>query len=135
MATTTSNAAVVKGSYWAFVLDEASRNKLLAAFPPKFPDVIAHHVTVGFGKTCPAGFTAGETQSIDVIWHAEDASLECVVVRAGSLHRPDGKPFHITMSLDRAAGRKPVQSNDVIEKVMMTPVLPMIKVTGTLQFC
>lgn len=122
------------GGYWAFVLDDASRNTLLAKFPPKFADVIAHHVTVSMGKACPAGFTPGQEQQIDVIWYAADASLECVVVRAGSLHRPDGRPFHITLSLDKAAGRKPVQSNQVIEQVQMTPVIPMLTIKAVLAF-
>lgn len=122
------------GSYWAFVLDEVSRNALLAKFPPKFADVIAHHVTVSMGKACPATFAEGMRQQIEVIWYAADEGLECVVVRAGSLHRPDGKPFHITLSLDRAAGRKPVQSNQVIEIALMTPVIPVLKLNGVLSF-
>lgn len=129
-----SEQAKKAGSYWAFVLDDASRNALLAKFPPKFPDVIAHHVTVAMCKACPAGFTPGDSQQIDVIWYAADESLETVVVRAGSLHRPDGRPFHVTLSLDKAAGRKPVQSNQLIEHAGMTPVIPVLTLNGVLSF-
>ena len=124
-----------QGSYWAYVLDEKSRAKLLKRFPPKFSDVIAHHVTVLFGKVLPTGFTDGDNQDIDVIWYCSDSSLEAVEVRAGSNNRPDGKPFHITLSLDRAAGRKPVDSNAVISSANMIPVIPLLKLTGILQFC
>lgn len=124
-----------QGSYWAYVLDEESRTSLLKRFPPKFSNVIAHHITVCFGKVLPPSFTEGHKQDIDVAWYCSDSSLEAVEVRVGSIARPDGKPFHITLSLDRDAGRKPVDSNAVLASANMIPVIPVLKLTGTLQFC
>jgi hypothetical protein len=37
-----------------------------------------------------------------------------VVEIDGSVTRPDGSIYHITWSLDRAAGRKPLESNAVL---------------------
>ena len=42
----------------------------------------------------------------------EDAAL--VVEIDASVRRPDGSIYHITWSFDRAAGRKPVESNAVL---------------------
>ena len=41
--------------------------------------------------------------------------VQALVLRiAGTTARPDGSRWHVTWSLDRAAGRKPVESNTVI---------------------
>jgi hypothetical protein len=103
--------------YEAFVLTEASRASLLEQFPPKFPDVIAHHITHRFGVHKPAEMPAPTPTSFEVVGYAADDSLEALVVRkrtAVGQNRPDGKPYHITWSLDRSKGRKPVDSNAVI---------------------
>jgi hypothetical protein len=124
----------VKLGWTAYVLDEASRNKLLAAFPPKYPDVIAHHVTLAHPSECPEPSELGKSVSIKVIGHIEDDSLETLVVEVnGKVGRPDGKVFHITWSLDRSKGRKPVESNALIARAGFKPVSP-VTVTGHLQF-
>lgn len=102
-------------TYFAFTIPESVRETLKETFPPKFPDVIGHHVTLAFSNRLPDGFTLGETYEITVNGYAHDASLEALVVSVeGEAKRPDGKVFHCTWSLDRAEGRKPVDSNAVI---------------------
>lgn len=103
-----------KKGYTGFVLDHVSRQSLLTKFPPKFPNVIAEHVTYKFGVDESAVPPAPKTA--EIVGYAYDDSLEAYVVSIdGSIHRPDGKIFHITWSLDKSKGRKPVQSNTVIE--------------------
>ena len=99
------------GSYSAYVLTDETRDALLKAFPPKFPDVIAHHITIELG-----GKTPPEAADIQVVGRGSDDSLEALVVAInGHTKRPDGSTYHITWSLDRSKGRKPVDSNKVLE--------------------
>ena len=46
----------------------------------------------------------------------------------GTCDRPDGSIYHITWSIDRARGRKPVESNDVIARLGWRPVEPPVPV-------
>lgn len=102
-------------AYTAFVLSQRARAELLSKFPPRFPDVICHHVTERFGV--PNGHPAPSDMSVTVVGYAHDASLEALVVEVGGARRRrDGKVYHITLSLDRSQGRKPVESNTLIEQ-------------------
>jgi hypothetical protein len=99
--------------YSAYVLTDESRSRLLQAFPPKFPNVIAHHVTEYFGL--PANSQPPKPATVRVFGYACDESLEALVVSVdGDTTRPDGKLYHITLSLDRLAGRRPVDSNTLL---------------------
>lgn len=97
-------------------LDRADRSALLARFPPRYPDVDADHVTLrGHSRPDeppPAGAPA------EVVGRADDGrGLECLVVAiAGATDRPDGSTYHLTWSLDRAGGRKPVESNALLRE-------------------
>lgn len=100
--------------YNGYLLPDSERSKLLAQFPPKYTDVIAHHITVKFPAMSNEPLPEGK--KFRVVGHADDGrGLEALVVEVdGETKRPDGKVYHITWSLDRNAGRKPVQSNEVI---------------------
>lgn len=95
-------------------LDEADRAKLLVQFPPHWPDVVADHITLDA--------EAGETDPLppahraEIVGEANDnEGLQALVVAiGGDTGRPDGGTYHITWSLDRARGRQPSQSNEVI---------------------
>jgi hypothetical protein len=97
-----------------WLLEETARESLLKRFPPAWSDVVAHHVTLA-SKTDAALPT--ETAG-DVVGHVNDGEgLQALVVAiGGTTDRPDGSTYHITWSLDRAAGRTPVQSNDVLRE-------------------
>jgi hypothetical protein len=103
-------------------LDPDDRDLLLARFPPRYADTDADHVTLESGspttKPLPSQ-TAGE-----VVGRADDGeSLECLVVAiGGTTARPDGSTYHITWSLDRAAGRRAQESNDVLADLGWAPV-------------
>jgi hypothetical protein len=98
-------------------LDEADRVRLLEQFAPIFPNVIADHVTLKTGTDVHTPLprdTAGE-----IVGEIDDrAGVQALVVRiGGTTDRADGSTYHITWSLDRAAGRRPVESNEVIARL------------------
>ena len=96
-----------------WLLDRHDRETLLERFPPRYPEVVAHHVTLKFGDRAaePPSETAGE-----VVGVADDGrGVEALVVRiSGTTDRPDGSTYHITWSL--AAGRQARESNQVIAR-------------------
>jgi hypothetical protein len=100
-----------KRVYTGWLVDAAARDGLLARLPPRYPRVVAHHVTLKFGDRAgaPPTDTLGE-----IVGEADDGcGVQAMVVRiAGSTDRPDGGTFHITWSL--ADGREARESNDVI---------------------
>lgn len=100
--------------YTAYVLTDESRAQLLKSFPPAYPDVIAHHATIELGGE-PGKYNYGEVTNLTVVGHAAGDGVEAVVVEVdGTIYRPDGKLFHITVSIDRSIGKKPVDSNRLL---------------------
>jgi hypothetical protein len=95
---------------WELPTDE--RNSLLARFPPRYPDVIADHVTLRVGATPEMPLPTKPRAR--VVGRADDGdSLECLVVELdGTTDRPDGSTYHITWSL--GPGRKARESNAVL---------------------
>ena len=101
-------------------LDRDDRSELLDRFPPKFPDTVAEHVTLQSGTDCPLP----TARTGEVIGEIDDgAGVQALVVRIGGTEkRPDGSTYHITWSLDRPAGRRAVESNDVIRALGWRPL-------------
>lgn len=115
------------GGYTAYVLDDHSRQQLAKRFPPKFPQWIGHHITYEFGVPKGSPEQYGVSQTCKVVGYAEGDGIEALVVAIGGVTtRPDGKTFHITWSLDRSKGRKPVDSNKIIEQNGYTKVDPIV---------
>jgi hypothetical protein len=108
-----------------WLLDEAERKALLARFPPLYTDVIAHHVTLQ--ANAPAKAPLPAEAEAEIVGEADDGrGLQALVVRVGdTTRRPDGGTYHITWSLDRSRGRKPVHSNDVIGTQGWTACTPV----------
>lgn len=108
--------------YAAYVILEKSREKLLEAFAPKYPDVIAHHIT--------HKYDANETdlppmpKDVRVTGYHDSGAIEVLVAEVdGARHqkqRGNEAPryYHITLSLDRAKGVEPKNSNDVLQKIV-----------------
>lgn len=100
--------------YTAYVVE--NRKQVLQHFEPKFDEVICQHVTFKFPakKTDPL---PPDVHNARVVGYAEEDGLEALVVEInGSTKRPDGKIFHITLSLDRKKGKKPMHSNDLLAR-------------------
>lgn len=120
--------AGAKGPVTGWKLEADERARLLARFAPRWPDVIAHHVTLqsrAFGAAALPTATAGE-----IVGRVDDGEgLEALVVRIdGTTDRPDGSTYHITWSLDRARGRKPVESNAVIARLGWRAIAPPVAI-------
>lgn len=88
---------------------------LLDIFPPRWPDVIADHVTLD-GDATRRDPPPPPSANAAVVGHADDdAGLEALVVAIdGTADRRDGSIFHITWSLDREKGREAKESNDLL---------------------
>ena len=95
---------------WKLLPDE--RSALLERFPPRYENVIAHHVTLRVGATPETPLP--RKAEARIIGRADDGdSLECLVVEFdGTTDRPDGSTYHITWSL--GPGRRARESNDVL---------------------
>lgn len=101
-------------AYSAYVISDESRARILERLPPSFPEVIAHHITYRFpDKEAPP-----QVMEVRVIGHAknQDLGIECLVVSLDGVSlRPTGGIYHITLSLDRSLGAKPVHSNRILK--------------------
>ena len=97
-------------SYTGWLLTDHDRARLLRKFPPIYPRVIAHHVTM----TMEEAELPIETTAV-VVGEVDDGNgVQALVVQIGSTtRRPDGDTYHITWSL--GLDRKPVDSNAVLK--------------------
>jgi len=102
--------------YLAYELPQRLRNALIEHYPPQFPNMIGHHVTLSVGIS--STICLPKDGEIVVIGHLTDNdSIECflVTVDGNDKHSSD-RYYHITWSINRAKGRKPVDSNSIITK-------------------
>jgi hypothetical protein len=101
--------------YIALVLDDQTRTKLRDTFPPKYKDFIGHHITLKFGVHKDTPLPRNQ-HSTEVVGYADDGKgIEALVVSLdGKTQRSDGSTYHITWSLDRSKGYKPVDSNKLL---------------------
>lgn len=87
--------------YAAFILDHESQEKLTRAFPPKFSEVRANHITIAHDTIDPSVlFTP---KSIKVVGYASNnQGIEAVLIEVdGQQFKSDGNPWHITISFDK----------------------------------
>lgn len=112
-------------------LDRAQRERLLEHFPPAYPDVVADHVTLAAGVSedaAPPPDTAAE-----IVGRTDDgAGVQALVVRIdGATARPGGGVYHLTWSLDRARGRRAVESNRAIAERGWEPLAEPVPIRLT----
>ena len=95
-------------------LDRSQRTELLQQFPPRYPNVVADHVTLKFGAGSEAPMP--EAAIGEIVGRGDDGNgVEAMVVAiGGTTERPDGSTYHITWSL--ADGRAAKESNDVLRE-------------------
>lgn len=108
-----------KAFYTGWLVDPDARDALLARIPPRYPRVVAHHVTLKFGDRSarPPQDTHGKIVGVA----DDDQGVQVAVVRIGAgTDRPDGGTFHITWSL--GPGREAKESNDVIARLGWAPL-------------
>lgn len=101
--------------YSAVVLDTKSRSKLLAALGhhiPKDWKVIAHHMTIAFGKPFPEELKNFIDANCELRAVAIGKSELAIAVKVDGFPS-DNKIPHITLAVNEAAGGKPVYSNAI----------------------
>lgn len=104
--------------YTGWEFNEADRERLREQFPPRYPDFVGHHVTAEFGVG-PRHFLPGGTLFVVGEVYDDARGVQALVVEVCGVDgptttRPDGKTYHVTWSLDRARGARPMHSNDVL---------------------
>jgi len=100
--------------YTAYQLTDDTVNKLKSHFNIKYADFIGHHITVKFGVTHNEQLPMF-TDDIFVIGEACHDNVQALLVSInGNTNRPSGGVYHITWSIDRSKGKKPVDSNKII---------------------
>lgn len=120
----------MKTIYWAVVLNDESRVKLLSIFYPRHPNIYAEHMTVAFKPSDNVEEALlpdiGKEFHILATSHYYDSKGQAVSVVGP---RIDPGPAHITISCNN--GVKPVYSNELITKEKGNPVVP-VDLTGRL---
>jgi hypothetical protein len=110
----TMTALTPARGYNGYQLTDQSRDKLMRILGEIHPDVIAHHVTHEFGvyDSLPPDAT-----SVRMIAIAADDKVQAAIVEVnGEVERLQGNSFyHITISIDKSAGGKAVDSNALIK--------------------
>lgn len=106
-------------AYAGYRLSDESRAKLLSRFPPKYANVVAHHITSDYLGKRQTGFTPPQPKKIEVIGHShdEEKGIHAAVVRVDGHEHQGMEPerrLHITLSHGDDA--RPVHSNDAIKK-------------------
>ena len=100
-----------------WLVDPKTRELLLERYPPTYPNVVAHHVTLSSGIESNAGIP--EQTRGKIIGRVDDGNgVEAMIVEiGGTTDRPGGGTYHITWSLNRAANREARESNDAIAQL------------------
>ena len=105
-------------------LDDAARTRLLVIVPPRWGVSIADHITLRLEEPLPPHAEIVAIGEVD-----DGAGVQALVVTVdGTTKRPDGGTYHITWSLDRARGRKAVESNAVIARHGWRPLAQSLRV-------
>lgn len=119
---------MAQGVGW--ILDLGDRQRLLQLFPPRYDDVIAHHVTLWSRHDKPGA--PPQAAKFQIVGIADDGrGIEALVIEVdGTTDRPDGSTFHITWSIDPASGLAAKQSNELIVQAGWTPINPPIPFTA-----
>ena len=107
------------------VLDDASRTKLLKAIGHHTPlgwDVIAHHMTINFGKGLgnARSLMKGNTVRLEAVSIGMSDMAFAVGVNSLDI-KSDNELPHITIAVNRADGGKPVMSNNITKWKKLEP--------------
>lgn len=120
-------------SYLAFTLSEESRVKLLEQFQPQFPDVICHHITLEFGVSMPEVLPLVDSVYVTGIVQGDGIEALSVTVNEVSVSKK-GRIYHITHSIDRSMGIRPVDSKALIITGVVCSTDYPIPITGEVKF-
>ncbi len=112
----------IMNGYLAIILTPESQKVLLNKFPPLYPKVFAHHITVAFKPTTEVydqyKSYIGSLVTLSVYGYAHDEKCEAVVVKTDVLKNTES---HITISTNGVA---PVYSKTLLQKGFTTITEP-----------
>ena len=111
-------------------------------FPASYPDVIAHHITLQFPfnhDDLPENFK-NYPVNFEVIGYNKNDKVDCVVVSPheydilliSKLQTPE-KILHVTLSVKRENGEKPVMSNSLLKEHGYTEMIFKLNIAGHIQ--
>lgn len=100
--------------YNGYELAEQARDNLLRRIPPIYPDVIAHHVTHEFNIVDQLPPDATHVR-VTYMMHGNGVQAAIVKVNGTTAREHSDSFYHITISIDRAAGAQAKDSNDLIK--------------------
>ena len=105
--------------YNGYEIEEGSRRKLMTLFPPKYPNVLGHHITEEFGVK--GGEVPEQPEQVLIIGYINNGEdVEGFLVEVdGETNRPSGGKYHLTWSIDRSKGAKPVHTNNHVNEAVM----------------
>lgn len=111
-------------AYSAIVLPDSERAKLLAAYGDRIPagfEIIAHHCTIKMGELPPelkdnVGLPV-QIQCTGFFLNDKVCATQCIVPSELQPYMKNTHT-HITLGVNRAAGGKPVMSNDLIKNAI-----------------
>lgn len=99
--------------YSAVVLDEKSKNELLAKFDiPEGWKTFAHHMTIVFGKGLPEDMKSDLGKTVTLTVKELGVSDMAMAVKVGGYPSTNNIP-HITIAVNVNEGGKPVMSNQI----------------------
>lgn len=102
--------------YTGYLLSENDRNKLASLFPPKNPTWLGHHITETFGVDANHP-PPKKPSSVMLIEYLEEDGIEGFLASVdGTVNRPSGGKYHLTWSIDKGKGRKPVDTNNIVDQ-------------------
>ena len=113
--------APTKRLYVAIFLDEASKEALLRAVPPKHVNVYGEHMTLAFGRHMQEIYPLGLEVELEVAAIFEDERGQAVTIEKTDLFRSllwEQQSPHITLSC--GIGVKPNYSNELIKGTAKT---------------
>lgn len=101
----------------SIVLDDNSRNKLvtaLAHYIPKDWEIIAHHMTINFGKGLGKDREEDKGRKVNLVADEIGISDMAIAVKVHG-YPSDNKIPHVTLAINKISGAKPQMSNDITE--------------------
>ena len=112
-----------RASYLAIQLDSASKQEILSMVTPKYKKIDCDHITVEFDTPTPELQEKYTNASLEVVGYQFGEGADCLVISVnGSIKRPDGGLFHVTLSLK--GGHKANESNAVLKQQGYNIIIP-----------
>jgi hypothetical protein len=114
--------------YSGWLISNNSIQQIKNLFEQTHPDFIGHHVTYMFGDDSELSPEA----TLKIIGQCTTNKIQCFVITVNDeIIRPDGNLYHLTWSIDKSKGAKPVDSNKAIIEYGFVHLDKPIEIFGT----